>query len=205
MGFDVYPIYGWNRPDKLTWVADGVTQLLNYAGNRPVSAAIETCKGSQWITYERQHDVEPMHTRAEVWMALIRGARSITYFTHAWRPEFNEFAPTEEMRAELKRLNGQISRLTPAICAPPTGRTVVVRMGGPDYHFMAHDCEGGLYVFAQNIDMEGRSGEATVSVEGLEAGTSVEVVDEDRTITAGDGQFTDAFAPLAEHIYRIEL
>jgi len=206
MGFDVYPIYGWNRPDKLHWVADGVTQLLNYAGDRPVSAAIETCKGSQWITYERQNDVEPRHTRAEVWMALIRGARSITYFTHAWRPEFNEFAPTEEMRAELKRLNAQITRLTPAICAPPTDKTIVMRMsGGLDYHFMAHDHDGALYVFAQNMDMEDRSGQATISVEGLKAGAEVEVVDEERMITAQDGAFTDEFAPLAEHIYRIRL
>ncbi len=206
LGFDVYPIYGWNRPDKLTWVADGVSQLRAYAGERPVSAAIETCKGSQWITYERQHDVELRHTRAEVWMALIRGARSITYFTHAWRPEFNEFAPTDEMRAELKRLNGQITRLTPAICAPPTERTVVMRMGGGAYyHFMAHDLDGALYIFAQNVDMEGRSGEATISVSGLQEGAKITVVDEDRTITAGENGFSDAFEALAEHIYRVEL
>ena len=47
-----------------------------------------------------------------------------------------------------------------------------------------------------------REGKATVTVPGLKAGTSIEVVDENRSITAQDGNFTDDFAPLAEHIYR---
>ncbi|HJN16613.1 MAG TPA: hypothetical protein QGH10_14005, partial [Armatimonadota bacterium] len=68
---------------------------------------------------------------------------------------------------------------------------------------MTREYEGDTYVFALNLDMDRREGEATVSLEGIEAGASVEVIDEDRTISAGEGQFTDAFAPLAVHIYRI--
>jgi hypothetical protein len=206
IGFDVYPIYGWNQDKQLIWVADGVTQLRPYAGPRPVEAAIETCKGSQWITYERQKDVLPMHTRAEVWMAIIRGARGITYFTHAWRPAFTEFAPTPEMQAELKRLNGQIARLTPAICAAPTNRQISMTMAdGLPCHFMSNEQGGALYVFAQNTDMSYRAGSGTLTVEGLKAGTTVEVVDENRTIVAAEGQFTDSFGPMAEHIYRAVL
>ena len=64
---------------------------------------------------------------------------------------------------------------------------------------------GWLYVFAQNIDMKGRSGKARLSVEGCKAGTAVEVVDEGRTITADAGGFDDDFAVLQEHVYRLKV
>ena len=205
LSFDVYPIYGHNRPDRLVWVADGVSQLRRYAGPaKPVFACIETAKGSRWITYERQLDVKPEHTRAEVWMAVIRGATGIVYFTHAWRPTFTEFAPSEEMRTELKRLNDQITRLAPAILADPAKARVSVSLaGGLAGEVMAKEYEGSLYLFADNLDMKGRGGVATFAVEGLKKGTRVEVLDEGRQIVAGEGTFADEFGPLAVHLYRI--
>jgi len=217
-GFDIYPIYGSGYASHLDWVAKGVSQLRAIAGEgRPLYAWIETGKGSRWMTYEKQPDVLPVHTRAEVWMAIIRGATGIGYFTHAWRPSFTEFAPTPEMQAELKRLNTQIARLAPAILAQPADRKVQMTLsGGLNCHVKATTHDGALYLFAQNIDLgEGaenlkqfdpihpRGGTATFTVEGLRAGTKIEVVDENRTITAGQGSFTDEFAPLTEHIYRI--
>ena len=216
INFDIYPIYGSNSDHKLTWVADGTGELVALSGkNRVVCAVIETSKGSKWITYERQKDVLPMHTRAEVWMAIIRGARAIAYFMHAWRPEFTTFNCTPEMQAELKRLNGQIARLTPAICAEPARVRIQMTMQeGLEGHFMATRYDGHLYIFAQNITMPPKSAaaitdypaaEATILVDGLRAGTMIEVLDEDRALGADEGGFVDSFAGLAEHIYRIEL
>lgn len=205
--FDVYPIYGYNRPDKLTWVADGVRDLRAYAGpNQPVFAFIETAKGSRWVSYERQLDVRPEHTRAEVWMAIIRGATGVVYFTHAWRPAFTEFAPAEPMRAELKRLNAQITRLAPVILSAPAEERVTVSFaGGLTGEVTARRHAGALYLFANNLDMNGRAGAATFTVEGLRQGARVEVLDESRHLTARDGGFADDFAPLAVHLYRIPL
>ena len=220
VGFDTYPVYGYNMPNKMYQVADGVTELRALAGpKRPVYAWIETNKGSQWTAYESQIEVKPMYTRAEVWMALIRGARGIAYFTHAWKPEYSQFALTEEMVKELARLNGQITRLAPALLATPSKRAISLAMAdGLAGHWMATEHEGSLYVFAQNMDLgqdaaklkQGqditpRAGSATIRVEGLKAGTKIEVVDEGRTITAEDGQFADTFGPLAEHVYRLAL
>ncbi len=50
-----------------------------------------------------------------------------------------------------------------------------------------------------------RGGTATISIEGLKAGTAVEVVDEDRSITAEDGKFADVFEPLGVQIYRFKM
>lgn len=205
-GFDIYPIYGWNKDDQLIWVADGVRDLREVAGpQKPVIAFIETSKGSKWIGYERQKDVKPEHTRAEVWMAVVRGATGIAYFTHAWRPEFTEFRPDEEMQKELKRTNDQLARLAPAILAgPPKAKVSIALAGGLPGEVLAREHEGRLYLFANNLDMARKGGRATFTVEGLKKGTKVEVIDENRSIVAEDGTFGDEFGPLAVHLYRIE-
>jgi len=205
VGFDFYPIYGYNKPEWITRPGEGVAELCKLAGpTKPVYAFIETSKGSRWITYSKQHDVLPKHTRAAVWMSIVEGATGIIYFTHAWRPKFTEFAPTKEMQAELTRLNGQITRLTEPILAPPA--KVKIEMATSDdvpCHFKATRSGEALWIFAQNIDVKERGATATFRIKGLAAGTTVEVVDEDRTIRAGDGEFSDSFDALAEHIYRI--
>jgi len=220
VGFDTYPIYGSGRPGRINWPAYGVTRLRELAGpKRPIYAWIETSKGSKWMTYSKQPDVLPIHTRHEVWGAIIRGATAIGYFTHAWRPKFKEFAPTAEMQEELKRLNGQLTRLAPDILAAPTTRHVRMTIeGGLQCHLKATERKGTLTIFAQNQDIgidektakqfqpiAPRGGKATFTVAGLKAGATIEVVDENRTITASGGSFVDAFGPLAEHIYRLKL
>ena len=217
-GFDTYPIYGWNYPKRLNDPATGVMELKELtASKKPLYAWIETHKGSKWITFEKQLDVLPKHTRFEVWGAIIRGATAIGYFTHRWRPDFKEFAPTEDMRNEMKRLNGQITSLAPAILSEPVDEKVAMTLSeNLACHFKATNLNGILYIFAQNIDLgkdaeklgQGediapRGGTAAISVSGLKAGTIIEVIGEKRTISAVEGTFIDDFAPLAEHIYLI--
>ncbi len=203
VGFDLYPIYGWNKPQWLPRVAEGTSELRELAGpDRPVYQWIETCKGSRWVRYDRQIDVLPRHTRAEVWMAVIRGATAIGYFTHAWKPSFTEFNCTEAMQRELARLNGQITRLAPAILADPATKRVRIEAGEAPLHHKATLHDGELWIFAQNMAREGTGAEATIHVSGFDGGM-VEAIDEDRSLPAANGRFTDTFAPLAEHIYRI--
>lgn len=218
IGFDIYPIYGSGYASHLDWVGKGVSQLRDLGGERPVYAWIETSKGSKWMSYEKQPDVLPVHTRNEVWQAVIRGATAIGYFTHAWFPEFREFAATADMQSELGRLNAQLTRLAPAILAAPAKRSIEMKLGqNLNCHLKATESNGNIYIFAQNIDLGPgaerarqfdpiypRNGLATFTVEKLKAGTRIEVVDENRTITAGEGSFMDEFAPLAEHVYRFK-
>jgi hypothetical protein len=218
IGFDVYPIYGTGYATHLNQVGDGVAELRKLAGpNRPVYAWIETCKGSKWMVYEKQPDVLPVHTRNEVWQAIINGATAIGYFTHAWRPKFAEFAPTPEMRKELKRLNGQLTRLAPAILAPPSPRKITMTLQKDlQCQFMATTLDGATYIFALNRDLgpgaanakqfdpiHPRGGKATFTVAGLKAGTVIDVLDENRTLVSENQKFTDDFSSLAEHLYRL--
>ena len=219
VGFDTYPIYGSGYPAHVNWPAYGTAQLREIAGpKRPVYAWIETSKGSKWMTYEKQPDVLPKHTRFEVWGVVIEGATAIGYFTHAWKPSFKEFAPTPEMQEELKRLNAQVTRLAPDILAPVSKRHIEMTIqGGLQCHFKATERDGVLTIFAQNQDIgidektarqfqpiAPRAGEATFTMPGLTAGTTIDVVDENRSLTAAGGRFVDDFGPLGEHIYRLK-
>lgn len=219
VGFDIYPIYGSGYPAHLNWVGNGVTELRGFAGTRPVYTWIETSKGSQWMTYEKQPDVLPMHTRNEVWQAIINGATAIGYFTHVWKPEFKEYGPTPEMTKELTRLNAQLTRLAPAILSGPAKTKIGMTLGeNLKCSFKATKYQGSTYIFAENNDLGPGAekakqfdpifpgkGRAVFTIAGLKHGTKIEVVDEQRTIIAEDGKFADEFAPLAEHIYKLKL
>lgn len=218
IGFDYYPIYGWGYPTRLNWQSSAVKQMASMGGKRPLYSWIESHKGSRWMPYKDQPDVLPIHTRNEVWQAIINGATAIGYFTHAWFPDTTTFAPTEEMQKELARINDQITRLAPAILADPYKGSIKMTLGdGLKCQFKATQSEGYIYIFAQNIDLGPGSekgqrydpiipvgGKATFKMKGLKTGTEIVVLDEDRTIKALNGKFTDDFASLAEHIYRIK-
>lgn len=227
-GFDTYPIFGSATPGKLLNVGQGVAELRALIGpDRGLLCAIETNKGSKWVTPAKQLDVKPEHTRFETWSALLHGATGIAYFTHKWKDpdgkdNYQTFAPKDDpaMLAELKRLNEQIARLAGAILAPPAKVKVEMKLAGPSgglaFYFKATSLDGAVYVFAQNQDLgkdprdfkqfeaiTPRSGKAAFTIAGLKAGTKIEVVDEGRTITAEEGKFSDDFKPLAEHVYKI--
>ncbi len=224
VGYDHYPIFGWGRPNWINRVASGVEQLVELAEGRPVYAWIETGVGSRAISEERQIPVLPEHTRYQVWGSLIRGATAIGYFTHRFNnPSFHEFGPTPEMQEEMARLNAQITELAPAILAAPSDWQIEMQMTtlsgntALQSHFKATEHDGYVYIFAQNMDLGPgaewagqfdpifpREAVATIQIDGLEAGTMIEVLgDEPRLIMAEDGYFQDTFAPLGENVYRI--
>jgi len=204
VGFDIYPIYGWNRPEWIPLVHDGTSLLKKVAGGKPVYAFIETTKGSRWITPARQLDVTPEHIAAEAWSAICGGATAIAYFTHRWVPDFAEFGVPLENRAALKALNERIARLAPAILAPASARRISVSSGGVSVVWKAtEEKKGVLTIFAVNNDGAFKEAKAVFSVPELNAGDTVVVVDENRSISAQGGSFEDAFAPMAVHIYQI--
>jgi hypothetical protein len=230
LGSDTYPIYGTGSFGRILEPAQGTAEMRAFAKpGQPLYAWIETNRGSQWITPAKQPEVKPEHTRFETWGCIINGATGIAYFTHKWvepdgRKNYMQFAPKEDpaMKAELKRLNAQITRLSSAILADAAKVKIEMKLAGDGAdltsHFKATKLGGDLYIFAQNTDLgpnpeklqqfdpiKPRAGKAAISVAGLKAGAKIEAVDEHRSITAEEGTFSDDFAPLAEHIYKIKM
>ena len=201
VGYDIYPIYGWNKPEWIHLVHDATEQLVSMAGTRPVYAWIETSKGGQYTgDLARQKDVTPVHIRAEVWMAICRGATAIGYFTHVWKPSYTQFGVPEENRVALREINNQITRLAPVILTGSLDPSVTVEASrGVKVDWMTRRYEGKLYVFVVNYDE--RATKTDIIVKGLDADGEVTVVDEDRQLTVGDRGLADKLDPLGVRVY----
>lgn len=215
--YNVYPIWGHNKPEKMSWVAEAADDLRTLVGDRkPFWAMIETGKGARGIPVDKQHDVSVEQIKAEVWMAITHGATGIIYFTHQFTPKFTEFGPDAAKQAGLRMINDQIACLAPIILSPPPKTGVAVDLHGLNTvpprqkslapaGWMARRHGGYAYVFVLHTGAGG-CGAADVAVEGLRAGTRVEVHGTRRTIQADDGSFTDiGFAPYELRIYRIRM
>ena len=203
VGYDHYPIYGWGKPDRVPEVAAATRKLRQHTRGRiPVWAILETTNGGQWVS-AKMRAPHPFEIRAEVWMAIVNGAKAIGYFPHVWKPRYTWCRIPPANQQELRRLNAQITRLAPVILAPPPKRSVACTVeGGGKLDTMARQHDGTVTVFA--VSLERKPQRAAFAVPGLAAGTKVEVVDEGRQLRADAGGFADDFGELAVHIYRFE-
>jgi hypothetical protein len=111
--------------------------------------------------------------------------------------------PPENVKA-MREINDQITRLASVILCGPAGVKTSIQLEGQlSGDMMAREYDGQVYIFAVNYDPRQKAGRAVIEVEGLEAGTRIEVVDEARVIKAASGAFADEFGPLGVHIYKI--
>jgi hypothetical protein len=198
IGYDYYPIYGWCRPDRISWVADATRELATiYAPTKPVYAWIEApSTSSKWCTGRGVYDYE---VRAEVWMAIVNGAKGIGYFTHSWTPSYSQFRVSSAVQAEMTRTDRQIKTLAPALLATPKSISDQELTAGR-INVLATTRNGAVYLFAVNLDRT--TTQVRFSGSGVN-GKSVRVFEENRTLSAGSLGFVDTFAPLAVHIYVI--
>jgi hypothetical protein len=206
-GYDHYPVYGWCRPDWIQDIADSEKEFVTqYAGGKPTFQWIEACRtSSQWCELsERGADdgPYPYETRNEVWQAIVHGAKAIGYFTHSWEcPDYSQWCVTPQIEAEIKRTNGQISKLTEVIYSPDRGGTTTVQaLNHGRVDIMVREVQGHLYIFAVNLKRQSEQVRFTIN---NPAGGQVEVFDEGRTLPLNGNIFTDDFGPLGVHIYKI--
>ncbi|MHC4253083.1 MAG: hypothetical protein ACYS9X_28525 [Planctomycetota bacterium] len=193
MGFDHYPVTGWNRPDRVAEVYHATRDLASLYPRHVRMVFVEDADQDLKWTPPRTRGPTPEETRAMVWMAVVGGAKGIGYFHIAFNP-FRWDNLTPGMREELPRLNARLQRFAPALLE---GDLVGANADTPDVAARALRHEGATYVFAVNLSRERRS--ARVTVPGIGGSGSVE--DEGRRVRAARGAFTDDFRPLAEHVY----
>ena len=204
VGFDHYPLYGWNQPNMIPDVSRGMDELKAYgAKGKPMYQWIETKSGGKFGA--KAVPVTGVEIRNEVWQAIIHGATAIGYFTHEFTPKFSEFAVPEENQKAITEINAQLTRLTPVLLAgAPQEQAAFAIPGDAKAQCMTRAADGTVLIVAQALDPKGKMATGEITLKSLKAGASVEVVDENRTITAADGKFEDKFDRLAVHIYRIK-
>jgi hypothetical protein len=201
--FDIYPV---NHPDRevsgnLWFVANGVDRLVQWSkGEKLVWNCIE-CTA---IANPEQKPA-PQQVRAEVWMSLIHGSRGLIYFVHQFKPKSDNAALLNdpEMLAAVTQINRQITELAPVLNRPSLRDAVNVQSKNPAVPVatMVKQFGGATYLFA--VGMRNRATQATFSLAGAGASNPIEVLGENRMLTATNGSFIDHFDPWAVHLYKL--
>lgn len=199
VSFDIYPAAEERQPHvkgRLELVAAGVDRLRRWAApGARVWTFIETTH-----VKSPEHRPTPAEVRAEVWMAIVHGARGIVYFVHEWKPSFRDDALFRypEIVREVASINSMIARLAPAING---GKPLDVRVEAPTrIATLAREHSGTLYLVA--VNMERKASAARLHLPQPWAGTAF-ALGEDRVVAADAGALADNFEPYGVHIYRI--
>jgi hypothetical protein len=139
-------------------------------------------------------------------MSLIHGSMGLIYFVHEWQPKFDEAALLHdpEMLRAVTALNHQITELAPVLNSPTVSDTVQVSSSDAQVPIaaMLKRHEGASYLFA--VAMRSGDTTATFTLKGLADDKTVEVLGEDRSLSARGGVFSDAFKSWGVHCYRIK-
>ncbi|CCH30219.1 putative secreted protein [Saccharothrix espanaensis DSM 44229] len=162
--------------------------------------------------YAENAAIKPDQLRGSVMSMLIHGARGINYFNHTygdWCTSSNNFRYTAqqggdcyaEMTKAATKVNGQIKALAPVLNTQSYQWEL-----NPSLDTMLKLHDGNAYVFAMGKGIPGgtATGSFDLTLPADVRGTSVEVVDEGRTIPVVSGKFTDTFASdTTYHIYKV--
>ena len=118
VAFDIYPAVHDNPQvaGKLSFVGQGVQRLVKWTdGKKRVWTCIET-------THIGNAKVKPTpaQVKAEVWMALIQGARGLIYFSHQFQPKFIEAGLLADapMSDAVRKINSQVQGSPPRSTPP---------------------------------------------------------------------------------------
>jgi hypothetical protein len=100
-------------------------------------------------------------------------------------------------------LNHQITELAPVLNSPTIADAVTVAAENQSVPLatMVKRQGGGTYLFA--VGMREGATAASFTLKGLEGDTKVEVLGENRTLTARNGAFKDQFGSWDVHLYRM--
>jgi hypothetical protein len=107
------------------------------------------------------------------------------------------------MLREVTAINRQITELAPVLNSPTVSDAVQVSTSAPaipvDAMLKQHD--GTTYLFA--VAMRNGDTTATFTLKGPAGDETVEVLGEERSLSARSGAFRDSFKSWAAHCYRI--
>lgn len=174
-----------------------VRQLVEPAGSKPVWGFVELGRPGP-----ASPAITPAQVRAAVWQSIIHGARGIVYFNHSFAAECRSthllrdpcWAP---IRQAVTDLNAQVTRLAGVLDSADVTGLVRADEG---VNVLVKRAEDDLVVVAAG---RGEQTDATMR-SGCRWSGDVEVVDEQRTLRASDGSWTDRFANAeAVHVYRL--
>ncbi|MFM7131492.1 MAG: beta-galactosidase [bacterium] len=201
VSFDIYPAVHDKKEiaGNLWYVPRGVERLRQWTGDRKdVWCCIETTG----ISNEKRSPT-PLEVRAEVWMAIIHGAKGIIYFAHQFKPKFIEagLLARPEIVSEIKSINARVKEFAPVIHStevPVSEYTVESSNKDVPVAVSVRKYQGKTYVFA--VAMRNAETDLKMHFKGL-GELQLQVIGENRQIKAASGEFQDHFKGYEVHLY----
>jgi hypothetical protein len=197
------------RAASYGWQVDQMKRFQDPAKLKPIWTNIETAR--PYLTEPGALTIQPNQLEGAVWSAIIHEARGISYFQHNNDDSLGctgtysmvDCANTafgQALMAKVTFVDSQIRSLAPVI---NTQSYAYNFNSGTDTMLKTYN--GSAYIFS-GIGIKQTTGNKTFTLPTGISGTTVEVVDENRTITVSGGKFTDNFASeYTHHIYKIAL
>ena len=151
--------------------------------------------------------VPPGGVRAEMWNAIIHGARGIFVFTYAGQIASSTgdgggcAAMPAANGAELKAQSATITSLSSVLQDAINPSTLAVTMSSRALEAGWRDTPSGKYFFVLNTTNAALPAPATITLTGIGGATTATVYGESRSVSLSGGSFTDTFGPYALHIY----
>lgn len=200
LSFDIYPVASEipQVKGKLEYVARGVSRLMALTTNcQRAWAVIET------TALDPGHGVNPAQLRAEVWMAIIHGARGIVYFVHEFAPRFREDAIFQYPRvvSQVAEENRLITSLAEVLNSRISSETISLQ-SSTAIATLVKRYKDKIYIFA--VAMNNSVSKARFTLQTFN-GSEVTVLGENRNLEIKGGGFEDAFAGYDVHIYKVPL
>lgn len=199
--FDIYPVNSVEEEvrDQLWYVARGIDNLRAWSEDqKPAWCWIETTR----ISEKSPRKPTPAEVRAQVWMALIHGARGFGYFCHSFVGNTDDAAllNDSEMLRAVADINAEVTSLAPVLNSPdqPAYASVTSSNKSVPIDIMAKKDGKTAYIFA--VAMRDEKTTATFRVK---SGKKVEVIGENYSIEIRRKRFTDSFEGYGVRLYRI--
>jgi hypothetical protein len=189
-GFDLYPL-GHCQHD-LGAVYDAQRAFIRLAGGMPTFQWIET--GPIRPTYCGGFTMTPAELNAEVWLAIIGGARGIGFFTHTWSPDHKAFDVSPTLQQTIKKISGVLASVHPGL----VGLTTLSSANSSSVKVVARAGTDTDYVFAVNTQRLPIKVE--IQVPRLHDGP-LQVLGENRSLPVQHNRLVDNFQPLSVHVY----
>ena len=204
LSYDIYPVASRheNVHGRLEYVAKGVRRLRAWA--RDDAVVWNVVEASRISNTDAK--VTGPQIRAQVWMSIVNGSRGIVYFVHQFQPRFVEASlfEDEELSTAVGRINAEVMSLATVINSTEEHTEATAVSSRPEHpvDVLTRRHDDATYVFA--VAMRDVQADVTFAVDGLLSGARVAVIGEERTLTADEGRFEDAFDGYGVHLYRIE-
>ncbi|MFQ5906580.1 MAG: hypothetical protein ACE5JA_08405 [bacterium] len=210
VGYDLYPVTGWGKPEWVPLIGPATRKLRTLAGPRvPVWVILECTTKLRWVSQEKLNRIghpqgaRDFELRAMVWLAIVNGAKGIGYFPHRWEP-YKQADISEEVQAEMRRTNRQLTELASIILSPDAPEQVRCEaVNGRPVDILAKKYQGNLHLFAVNATREPVN--VQFALPPAVRVSEVEVYDEQRKIAVQKGRFEDSFPELGVRIYVVPI